>query len=138
MKNDRIKKQGANVINRGPGAHHAGTWVNSKKIAFYTIIIALGMTAMGVYALHLKIDIDRKYILIDEYKMKNNKLDVEIRKLEAQVDGLRSYKRIQETLSDAGYEMSVPAEALYLKLNDEQKTALRTEGEAQRARAGIF
>jgi len=101
------------------------------------LIFAYLLTILGVYTVWLKMQIDCKYLKLDELKRQNYKLDVQISKLEADVDSLKSYDRIERVLKDSGYDMVVPDEAVYIRIDGQQESIMKAEGEAPRSKSSV-
>ena len=122
---------------QGPEARHARTRYG-LKIAGILILFASILTLIGIYTVCLKFQIDYKHLQIDKYKSGNSRLEVQIRKLEADIDGLKCYERIERVLSDAGQKLAVSEETVYINLDARQARIIKAEGETPASRAGIF
>jgi len=47
-------------------------------------------------------------------------LDIQIKKLEADVATLKNYQRVERVLAEAGYTTATPQKPLYVSLDDRQ------------------
>ena len=121
---------------QGAVPRHART-KHSLKMAGVLLIFAYLLTILGVHTVWLKMQIDCKYLKLDELKRQNYKLDVQISKLEADVDSLKSYDRIERVLKDSGYDMVVPDEAVYIRIDGQQESIMKAEGEAPRSKSSV-
>jgi cell division protein FtsL len=97
------------------------------RMAGILLIFAYGITLLGVYTVYLKFSIDCKYMRIDEIKQQNSRLDIQIRKLEAEVATLKNYQRVERVLSDAGYMVATPQKPLYVSLDDRLQKVEKAE-----------
>jgi cell division protein FtsL len=86
-------------------------------MAAILLLFAYFLTLLGIYTVYLKFSIDCKYMKVDEIKQQNYKLDVQTRKLEAEVESLKSYRRVENALSEAGYAVATPQKPLYVSLD---------------------
>ncbi|HOO57032.1 MAG TPA: hypothetical protein PLN69_09430 [bacterium] len=136
MKTDR-KKTITLPGNQDSGKRTVGAR-DSIRIVLLLMLIGLGFTMMGVYIVSLKFQIDCKHMRVDEIKKQNYKLDIQIGKLEAEVQGLKSFDRVESKLLAAGYKVAVPDKVVYINTDDSRGKAARAEGSDNSARAGMF
>jgi hypothetical protein len=122
---------------QGVDPRHARTR-HEFRVAGYLLLFAFSLTLLGVYTVWLKMQIDCKYLRLDEIKKQNLQLDTRIKKLEAEVGTMMSYQRVERVLKEAGYEMYVPDEALYLRLDDSQESMMKAEGVAPRPDGTVY
>ncbi len=116
---------------QGADSRHVRTQ-QGIKMAGFLLFFAYFLTLLGVYTVWLKFSIDCKYLKIDEVKQQNYQLDVKIKKLEADVETLRNYQRVEKALTDAGYAMETPKDTFYLRLDGRQDKVEKAEGLAPR------
>ncbi len=81
------------------------------------LLSAYFLTLLGIYTVYLKFSIDCKYMKVDELKQQNYKLDIQTRKLEAEVESLKSYARVESALREAGCDIMTPQKPLYVSLD---------------------
>ena len=97
------------------------------KMAGILLIFAYGVTLLGILTVYLKFSIDCKYMKIDEIKQQNYQLDIQIKRLEADVETLKNYQRVERALSDAGYVVTTPQKPLYVDLDNRNSKVEKAE-----------
>jgi cell division protein FtsL len=97
------------------------------RMAGILLIFAYCITLVGIYTVYLKFSIDCKCIRLDEMKQQNYRLDIQIKKLEAEVATLKNYQRVERVLSEAGYLTATPEKPLYVSLDDRQNKVEKAE-----------
>jgi cell division protein FtsL len=88
------------------------------RMAGILLVFAYCVTLIGIYTVYLKFSIDCKYMKIDEIKQQNCRLDIQIKKLEAEVATLKNYQRVERVLTQAGYTTATPQKPLYVSLDE--------------------
>ncbi|MFA6451446.1 MAG: hypothetical protein WCX65_18375 [bacterium] len=88
------------------------------RMAGILLVFAYCVTLIGIYTVYLKFSIDCKYMKIDEIKQQNYRLDIQIKKLEAEVATLKNYQRVERVLTQAGYTTATPQKPLYVSLDE--------------------
>lgn len=88
-----------------------GQWM---KVLGTIIFCACIATLAALASVWLKLEIDQKYQAIDEIKIKNARIRIELNKLEATASKLRSLDRVQADLAAAGVVMQLPTAAFFL------------------------
>jgi hypothetical protein len=97
------------------------------RMAGILLIFAYCITLLGIFTVYLKFSIDCKYMKIDEIKVQNSRLDIQIKKLEADVATLKNYQRVERVLAEAGYTTATPQKPLYVSLDDRQSKVEKAE-----------
>jgi len=98
----------------------------SRQVA-RTIAAILAVTVLAVFATWLKFQVEQKYIKLERMAEENRNLGEKISQLEADVEGLMSYERIDEVLRANNIEVYPPERAFNIKLTGEYEPVANAE-----------
>lgn len=112
--------------------------MNSRQYSlrvFKIIVAALSITFFAVCAVWLQFRVEETYMKVEKIESKNRALGEEISRLEAEVESLMSFERIDRVVTDNNLGVKPPDRAFHINLKGKYQSIARA-GESASGRNG--
>ena len=135
--NTALKKHEPVINHQNPETPTSGSSHTTSVQIMRTILVVLAVTVLAVFATWLKFQTEQKYLNLEKMTEKNLDMDEQIRLLEAEVEGMLSYERIDQMLRENNIEVYPPERAFHIKLTGENEPVANAERKGNSPRGKI-